>query len=84
MVKVKMFGIFRLDTGLKELSLEADSVKAVLHMTAEEIKKSAPDCGIDIASLKGCIIAVNGKQVKPSQMLRDGDEVWLVPAVAGG
>ncbi len=27
MVKVKLFGLLRLDTGLKELELEANSVK---------------------------------------------------------
>lgn len=30
MVKVKLFGLLRLDTGLKELELEADSVKGAL------------------------------------------------------
>lgn len=28
MVKVKLFGLLRLDTGLKELELEANSVKS--------------------------------------------------------
>lgn len=84
MVHIKTFGVFRLDTGVKELELEADSVRALLNALPEEIKRLNPDAQWDRTALKGCIVSVNGKQVKPSAKLRDGDEVWLVPAVAGG
>ena len=52
MVTVKMFGTFRLDSGMKDV--------------------------------KGCIVCLHDKQVRPSTKLNDGDEVVLVPAVAGG
>lgn len=84
MIKVKMFGVFRLDTGVKELETEASSVKELLTKLPDEIKRVKADAVVDTKVLKGCIIAVNGTQVKKSAGLRDGDEVWLVPAVAGG
>lgn len=84
MVNVKTFGVFRLDTGVSELSVEASSVKELLKKLPEAIVAVKPEAKVDASALKGCIIAVNGKQVKLSAKLNDGDSVWLVPAVAGG
>ncbi len=83
MVKVKLFGVLRLDCGVKELELEAGSVKELLDKTAQELAARGA-VGVDRNTLKGCVTAVNGRQVKPSCKLNDGDQVWLVPAVAGG
>ena len=84
MIKVRLFGILRLDTGVKELSLEARSVKELLDAAAAELSRAKPEAGLDRKALSGCIVAVNGRQVNPSAALTDGDEVWLVPAIAGG
>ena len=84
MVKVKTFGTFRLDTGVRELELEAHSVKELLRAAEREFKRLSPDSAVDMRALRGCIVSVNGVQVKPSHTLCDGDIVWLMPAVAGG
>lgn len=84
MVRVKMFGVLRLDTGVRELELEAGSVRELLEKTAAELARRGCTAAAGRDALKGCVTAVNGRQVKPSFRLSDGDEVWLVPAVAGG
>ena len=84
MVKVKTFGVFRLDVGVSDLEIEASSVKELLGKLPDAIREKNPAADVDMKALRGCIIAVNGKQVKASSKLHNGDSVWLVPAVAGG
>ena len=84
MVKVKLFGLFRLDTGLKELSAEAQTVKELYPVLLEEAKKANPATKITAADIDGCIVVINGKQCKKSAKLSDGDEVWLMSPVCGG
>ena len=84
MVKVRLFGVFRLDSGVRELSIDASRVKDIFPIIVEEVKKKDPHTAITVKDLKGCIIAVNGNQVGIGAKLTDGDEVLLVPAVAGG
>ena len=84
MVTVKLFGTLRLNTGVKELTAEADSVRALYPFVLAEIRKQKPDSGITEKALKSCLIAVNGKQVTPRTKLLDGDTVYLFPAAAGG
>lgn len=84
MVKVKLFGLFRLDTGLKELSAEARSVKELYPILLAEAKKAKPGTAITAADIDGCIIMINGRQGKKSSRLSDGDEVMLMSPVCGG
>ena len=84
MVKVKLFGLFRLDTGLKELKADAGTVKELYPVLLEEAKKANPATKITAADIGGCIVVINGKQCKKSAKLRDGDEVWLMSPVCGG
>lgn len=84
MIKVRLFGVFRLDTRVKELDMEAGSVKELLKKLPDEIRRVRPGTAISEKALRGCIIAVNSRQVGKNAPLRDGDEVWLVPSVAGG
>lgn len=84
MVKVKLFGLFRLDTGLKELSAEARSVKELYPILLTEAKKAKPGTAITAADIDGCIIMINGRQGKKSSRLSDGDEVMLMSPVCGG
>lgn len=84
MVKVKLFGLFRLDTGLKELELEAGSVKELYPLLLEAAQKARPATKVTAADIDGCIVVINGKQGKKSSVLKDGDEVMLMSPVCGG
>ena len=84
MVKVKLFGTLRLDSGVKEFSAEASSVRELYPLLLREIRAKGPDCGVTQADLKACLVAVNGQQVTPRAKLQDGDTVCFFPAVAGG
>ena len=76
MITVKLFGLLRLESGIKEKQLEAASVKEVL--------KSLAEAGISQKDLSGCVIFVNGENANKRMKLKDGDLVVLMPPVAGG
>lgn len=78
MITVKLFGLLRLDTGIRELQLEADSVKE-LHAAL-----LARTDAVSRKELEGCIVMVNGKQANKRTRLYPGDEVMLLSPVAGG
>ena len=84
MVTVKLFGLFRLDTGLKEIKAEASSVKDLYAILLDEVKKVNPTTMITTADIDGCIVVINGKQRKKNSKLRDGDTVFLMSPVCGG
>ena len=78
MITVKLFGLLRLDTGIRELQLEAATVKevhrAILSRTDAVSRKD----------LEGCIVLINGKPGNKRTRLNPGDEVTLLSPVAGG
>ena len=76
MITAKLFGLLRIESGIKEKQLEAASVKEVLDFLT--------GCGIDREALNGCVILVNGKPAKKRSKLTDGDTVVLMSPVAGG
>lgn len=84
MVKVRLFGLLRLDTGLRELELEAGSVKELYPLLLDAAKKARPDTTVTAKDIDGCIVMINGKQGKKSSILRSGDEVMLMSPVCGG
>ena len=84
MVTVKLFGTFRLDSGLKELQLEAGSVKDIFPLIMDEVRRLDPQTELTMKDLKSCIVSLNDRQVGMRAALNDGDLVILVPAVAGG
>lgn len=84
MVNVKLFGLFRLDTGIKELDAEAASVKELYPVLLAKAKEKNPDTTITSKDIDGCIVVINGKQSKKSAKLRDGDKVMLMSPVCGG
>ena len=84
MVTVKLFGLFRLNTGLKEIKADASSVKDLYPILLEEAKKVNPTTMITAADIDGCIVVINGKQRKKNSKLKDGDSVFLMPPVCGG
>ena len=84
MVNVKLFGLFRLDTGLKEIDLEASSVKELYPLLLDAARKAKPDTKVTARDIDGCIVVINGVQKKKSSPLHDGDQVMLMSPVCGG
>ena len=52
MITVKLYGLLRIESGIKEKQLEAVTMKEVLDQLAA--------CGIDRRDLNGCVILING------------------------
>ena len=84
MITVKLFGTFRLDSGIQEMQLEAKTVKELYPKVMAEVLKVNPYTTLSMKDVKGCIVSIGGKQVGVRTKLKDGDVVFLVPAVAGG
>lgn len=76
MITVKLYGLLRLDSGIKERQMDAGSVKEV-YANLIQLGLSKPD-------LDGCIILVNGQATNKRGKLNDGDVVVLLSPVAGG
>ena len=76
MITVKLYGLLRIESGIKEKQLDAASVKEVLDQLA--------DCGIGRKEINSCIILINGKNANKRSTLTDGDTVVLMSPVAGG
>ena len=76
MITVKLFGLLRLESGIKQRQLEAATVKEVLQQLAQE--------GLSKKDLDGCVVFVNGESANKRRKLTDGDTVTLMPPVAGG
>jgi len=75
MITVKLFGLVRLETGIKELQIEAVTIKSL----KKELTRHIPE-----EKIKGCVLLVNGRQANRFTKLQDGDQVMLMPPVAGG
>ncbi|MGN0982863.1 MAG: MoaD/ThiS family protein [Candidatus Limivicinus sp.] len=84
MVTVKLFGTLRLDSGVRELTAQAGSVRELYALVAREIRRVNPESNITEKNLRACLAAVNGRQAGPRAKLRDGDVVYLFPPAAGG
>ena len=76
MITVKLFGLIRIESGIKQKQLEARSVKETLAFLT--------DCGIPKKDLDSCVILVNGSPANKRSKLTDGDTVVLMAPVAGG
>ena len=76
MITVKLYGLLRIESGIKEKQLEAATVADVLDALAA--------CGIPKGDLKGCVILLNGKSAAKRSKLKNGDTVILMSPVAGG
>ena len=76
MITVRFYGLMRLESGIKELQCEAESVKT-LFVRLEE-------AGFERKALRGCYLMVNGEKANAGTKLKDGDTVQLLPPVAGG
>ena len=84
MVNVRLFGVIRVDTGVKELSVEVASVRELIPAVAAELTRLAPERAPTERELRACLVTVNGKAANYRTRLHDGDAVSLIPAAAGG
>ena len=76
MITVRLYGLLRIKSGIKERKIEAASIKDVWHDLIRQ--------GISEKELKGCLILINGKAANRRSALKDGDVVQLMSPVAGG
>lgn len=76
MITVRLYGLLRLDSGIKSRELEADTVRDVLDYLHSQ--------GISRQDLHGCVILINGKSGSKRRKLQSGDVVQLISPVAGG
>ena len=76
MITVKLYGLLRIDSGIKERKIEAASIREVFQDLTQQ--------GISQKDLNGCIILVGGKPANKRSSLQDGDVVQLMSPVAGG
>ena len=83
-VKVKLFGLLRIDSGIKEVELEASTVRELYPLLLAEMLRRDPECSLDEKDLRACVVAVNEQRAKPGTKLSPGDVVCLLPPVAGG
>ena len=80
MITVKIFGTFRLDSGLKQMQADVKTAKELYPLIMDEVKRIDPNTKLTIKDVKGCILSRGGKQISPSTRLDDGDvEVSRAP-----
>ncbi len=77
MIKVKLFGPLRLRTGFKEMEVYASNISEVCLLLSRVT-------GWGLKEFKGCAFFVNGKEVKKSAKLKEGDELVLLSPPKGG
>jgi molybdopterin converting factor small subunit len=81
-VKVKLFGVFRMDTHTAEVELGAEKLKDVFGALHEKLGGAQLESGLQF---KDAVVYVNGESCrKKSQKLSDGDEIWLLSPASGG
>ena len=82
MITVKLFGLLRLDSGVKEFVSNASTIKELYA----ELKQLAADNGniITEKNIKSCALLVNGQQADKNTKFKDGDQVVFMSMVAGG
>jgi len=78
MITVKFYGLLRLESGVKQLQIEADTVNVLLKL----IPQQCPAIGA--GDLRTCIAVVNGERAKGRRKLKDGDVVQFFSPAAGG
>ncbi len=81
-VTVKLFGVFRVDTGTKELELECGTLKEMFTQLNEKLGHIQLDSGLQF---KDAAVYIGGEPCrKKSRTLCDGDEIWLLSPASGG
>lgn len=92
-VKVRLFGVLRVDTGLAEETVQIGKVadifdslnKKVDEVYAENLKADPSLPRPDSLSFKDAIVYINGERCSNKRKkLQSGDEVWLMSPASGG
>ena len=79
MVKVKVFGVVRLDSGVKEFECAATSIPEAFDVLNAQSKVS------QVYGFGDVVVFINGERTtKKNDSLKDGDEVWFMSPVSGG
>ena len=76
MITVKLYGLMRVESGIRERSVEAQNLKTMFARLEA--------AGLNRQDLKGCYVLVNGRPAARKETFKDGDVVQLLPPVAGG
>jgi molybdopterin synthase sulfur carrier subunit len=76
---IKAFGITREIIGSRVLELEVPDGQTVAELKAELMKQYPAFSG-----LRSMYIAVNQRYGEDESVLREGDEIALIPPVSGG
>ncbi|MBR2732484.1 MAG: MoaD/ThiS family protein [Clostridia bacterium] len=80
-VKVKLFGVYRVDTHISDLEIRADKLSDLLG----ELNRIAVGEQKSSISFTDASVFINGTHcTKKRQKLSDGDEVWLLSPASGG
>lgn len=83
-VKVRLFGVYRMDTHLAETTVEAQTLSEMLKALHTQILERDPDTQMTL-SFRDAMVYINGEKCRKSkQKLSDGDEVWLLSPASGG
>ena len=81
-VKVKLFGVFRVDTRVAETEIQADKLKDVFGALNDKLGIQKTESGL---AFKDATVYLNGEACsKKSTALKDGDELWLLSPASGG
>ena len=76
MITVKLYGLLRINSGIRERQIEAVCIRDVLDDLMTQ--------GISRKELNGCVILINQKPANKRSTLNDGDVVQFMSPVAGG
>ena len=76
MITVKLYELLRIESGIRQLQLDAKDMADVFDHLAFR--------GIPRKALLGCIIRIKERSGTKRSKLTDGDTVLLLPPVAGG
>ncbi len=79
--KVKLFGVYRVDTHISDIEIEAEKLSDLL----DELSRIAVGEHKSSISFSDASVFINGEHCKKKkQKLNDGDEVWLLSPASGG
>ncbi len=78
MITVKFYGLLRIDSGIREMQIEAASLKSLYN----EITRLCPS--VEREALKRSIVLINGQRAHPASKLSEGDTVQFLSPSAGG
>lgn len=92
-VRVKLFGVLRVDTHLANEQIEAEKLLDIFDLLnrkvdenyAERLKEDARLEHPEPLSFKDALVYVNGERcTRKNKALQDGDEIWLLSPASGG